>query len=176
MVQIYRILGNRKPMVIIECLLNSKDEISQTEIIKKTKIAKATAVKWLSVLAENKIASIRKIGTTNLYAINLNNIIVRELKKIYTLSLLSSIEKNLEEEAYLYGSAARGEDTPDSDIDLLLIGNKKREEKIESIERISKKIKRRINFAIFTNMEWLEIGKRDKPFFERVEKDKIRLL
>lgn len=78
-------------------------------------------------------------------------------------------------EIYLYGSCARGEERKDSDIDLLFIGKIKREKIINTIEKFSEKIGKSINFRIFSQIEWSMLQKKDKPFFERVEKDKIQI-
>ena len=50
----------------------------------------------------------------------------------------------------------------------IIIGNKKRNEVIDYIEKISKKIGKSINILIFSELEWSMMAKRDKPFFERV--------
>ncbi len=174
LVQFNEILGNKKIIKIISLFLDNPSlEINQNEIIKKTKIAKATAVKWLRRLFENEFLNIKKIGTTNLYSLNNNNPKIKQIKTLFIIWLLDSF--NVENETFLYGSCARGENIKDSDIDLLIIGNKKRNEVIDYIEKISKKIGKSINILIFSELEWSMMAKRDKPFFERVEKDKIMI-
>jgi predicted nucleotidyltransferase len=82
--------------------------------------------------------------------------------------------KNIE--IYLYGSCARGENIGDSDIDLLIIGKIKRKDIVDDIERFSKKLGKDINFKIFSDIEWAMMLKKDKAYYNRVEKDKIRLI
>src|SRR3989344_5491615 len=73
----------------------------------------------------------------------------------------------------LYGSCASGEDSKESDIDLLIIGNIKRHDIIDEINRLSKKLNKKITIQIFNELEWANMEKKDKAFYERVEKDKI---
>jgi len=95
-----------------------------------------------------------------------------------TLLLLQGLNnlKEKELEIYLYGSASRGEDTEKSDIDILIIGKTKRSEIVDFIENISKNIKKRISFTVFSPVEWSMMRKKDKAYYERIEKDKIRLI
>ena len=118
-----------------------------------------------------------KIGVTNLYKLNQENNIIRQIKilnTVFKLEILSRIKYNLE--IYLYGSASRGEDSEESDIDLLIIGEIKRHDLIQNIEQISKKIKKKINFQIFKQSEWTLMADKDPAFYERVEKDKLRIV
>lgn len=179
MVQLIEILGNRKILnILLFFIKNPSIEISQTGLIKKTKIAKATAVKWLDFLVKNAFLRYKKIGVTNLYKLNNDNLIVKQLKIINTLTYLQDLNalKDKGIEIYIYGSSSRGEDTEKSDIDLLVIGDIKRNEIINPIDNLSKKINKKINFNIFKNIEWSMMQKKDKAYYERVEKDNIRLI
>lgn len=78
-------------------------------------------------------------------------------------------------QAYLYGSAARGEDVETSDIDILIIGKVKKEEIMPEIQKQSGKLKKQVRIQIFTPLEWAQTVEKDRAFYERVEKDKILL-
>ncbi|MDO8740463.1 MAG: nucleotidyltransferase domain-containing protein [Candidatus Woesearchaeota archaeon] len=179
MVQLIEILGNKKLIEILSFFITSPAaEISQTALIKKTKIAKATAVKWMDFLVKNDFLNCKKIGVTNLYRLNNDNLIIKQLKVTNTIIQLQDLsrlkDKNME--IYLYGSSSRGEDMENSDIDLLIIGDVKRNEIINLIDDLSKKINKKINFNIFKYIEWSMMQKKDNAYYERVEKDKMRLL
>ncbi|MCK4521534.1 MAG: nucleotidyltransferase domain-containing protein [Nanoarchaeota archaeon] len=179
MVQLIEIFGNRKIVNILSFFIkNSSAEISQTDLIKKTKIAKATAVKWMNFLVKNDFLNYKKVGVTNLYRLNNGNLIIKQLKIINTITQLQELNKLKDKniEIYLYGSSSRGEDTEKSDIDILIIGGVKRNEIINLIDNISKKINKKISFNIFKNIEWSMMQKKDKAYYERVEKDKVRLI
>ena len=89
---------------------------------------------------------------------------------------LSDIKKPENSEVYLYGSCARGDYSTDSDMDLLIIGKARRTEIIRDMESLERKMGRKISFNIFTDLEWSKMAKQDKAFYERVEKDKVRLV
>lgn len=169
------IIGNNKVMMLLEYFMQiSPKEISQSEIIEKTDITKTTAVKWLSKLVELDFLSLRKIGVTNLYALNNKNIIVKQLKTLKTLFILKPI-KVQDSEIYLYGSSARGENDLFSDIDILIISQKKQNEIFQEIDKFSKRINKKINFVKYNQIEYGMLRKKDSAFYERIEKDKIKI-
>ena len=73
-------------------------------------------------------------------------------------------------EVYLYGSCARGENTEESDIDILVVTNIERREITKHLKNEKTKI------MIFTPLEYSMLYKQDKPFYERVERDEIRVI
>jgi predicted nucleotidyltransferase len=72
----------------------------------------------------------------------------------------------------LYGSSARGEDGPESDLDLLIVG--RRVEKMD-LTRFESMLGRRINAIVFDPREWEEKAEEDGAFYERVLVDGIVL-
>ncbi len=170
-------LGRKELMIILNHFLDDPKEISQTNLLKKTKLSKATIVKWVFFLEKEKVLNIRRIGNTKLLELN-NTPIIKQMKILNSLFKLRDMEKLKDKnvEVYLYGSAARGENHENSDIDILIIGNIKRNDIIDFIDIIQKKNNIKVNFQIFTPMEWSKMLKTDKAYFERVEKDKIRLI
>ena len=171
---IQSILGNNKIIKILIYLINNQSiDNSQKEIIKHTNISKTTAVKWLKYLEKNNLVHHKKIGVTKLYKLN-NNQIIKQFKILNRLISLEPLNK-LNLEIYLYGSCARGEETEKSGIDLLIMGSIKRNQIINKIENLSKKLNKPINLSIFSQLEWSMMSKKDPAYYERVEKDKISL-
>lgn len=172
-------LGNRSLIkVLIFFLRNPTSKNSYSNIRKKIKIAKATLAKYLSFLLKNDLIKVEKVGLSKLYELNRENQIVKQFKildNILTLNEIKVLGEKYNVKIYLYGSAARGEDTEISDIDLLIIGRIDKEKIISSISNISKQTKREIKYIIFTPLEWSQLSRKDTAFYERVEKDKIRL-
>jgi len=171
-------LFSNKPSLILSYFLdNPKIELSQKDIILNIGISKVTAIKSLNFLVNDNLLSMKKIGPTNLYSLNINDPYIKQLKILENIQKLRKLSTlPIKAEIYLYGSSARGEDDNFSDIDLLVIGSIKREEIFSFIEKISKKINKTINYNIFSNLQWSKMQEKDKEFFVRVEKDKIRLL
>lgn len=175
MVKFVELFGNRSLAKLLDFFLLNDKEYSQTQIIKKTNLSKATAIKWLSKLEKERLIKSTRIGTTKLLIINKSNVITKQLKILKTLSDITSLIIK-DAKIYLYGSAARGENDPNSDIDLLIIGKIKQEDIIKDIIDLSNKIKKEIKFEIFSFQEWSQMARKDPAFYERVEKDKIEIL
>jgi len=175
MVQINELLGNKKLFEIIDFFIsNTQSEFSQTEVRKGIGISKTTLIKWIDKLVKLDLIKLKKIGVSNLYKLNRESSIVKQIKILKNLLQLEPL-KNINAEVYLYGSAARGEDRRDSDFDIIIIGKLTRKELIADIDSLSKKLKRNISFKIFDKIEWSKIARKDNSFYERVEKDKIRI-
>jgi predicted nucleotidyltransferase len=175
MVQLNELIGQKEPVKIIEFLIsNPSQKISQTQIRLKLKISKATAIKWMGKIVKLKLVKLRKIGQTYEYELSNENPLIKELKRLKTIAGLAELKK-IGTEVYLYGSAARGENREDSDIDLLIIGKTSRTEIIKDIDSLSNKIKKTVSFKIFSPVEWSAVAKNDPAFYERVEKDKVQI-
>ena len=171
------IIKNKKSEDIVLFLIsNPSREFSQKEIMRKANVSKATIAKSVPLLKDKGLIFLRKIGVTNLIRLNNEDIIIKEIKKIKIISELDDLKKLKDIEIYLYGSCARGEYVEESDVDLLVIGNIKREDIVSLMQNLSKKIRRNISFKIFSDIDWVKLSKKDPSFYERVEKDKIRLV
>jgi predicted nucleotidyltransferase len=90
-------------------------------------------------------------------------------------SQIVRVEKLAGVEFFLYGSCARGEEREESDIDLLVIG-KRTEEIIKILSVLEKKTGRTVRASFYSQLEWSRTAREDPAFYERVEKDKIRLI
>jgi predicted nucleotidyltransferase len=176
MVQLFELLTKRSATKILEFFLdNPSKEFYEAEIREKSGVAKASSVKWLKPLAKLEFLSKRNKGRMILYKLNSENQVVKELKRLKIISLLVLEFKGMNVEVYLYGSCARGEFKEDSDIDIIVMSKQTREI-IDSIGKIEKKIGKNIKPSFYTQMEWGKMSREDPAFYERVEKDKIRLV
>ncbi|OGI65021.1 hypothetical protein A2642_00590 [Candidatus Nomurabacteria bacterium RIFCSPHIGHO2_01_FULL_39_10] len=179
MVQLHKLLGNKKNLHLLTFFLdNPSQEFTYTETQKQTKLSKATLTKWLSFLTKEDLLTLKLIGRNKLYQLQKDSTIVKQLKiliSLQKLTFLREIATKHQVEIYLYGSTARGEDNEKSDIDILIIGAITREKIFSLIEKQTKTLKRPIQFQIFTSIEWTKCATADRAFYERVEKDKIKL-
>jgi len=179
MVQLIELLENRSVAKLLVFFIRQPTlQIHQQNIRKKTKISKVTLIKWLNFLVENKILNLLKFGRTKVYSLNRENTVVKQLKLLDNILLLSgvgelAVKHNVK--VFLYGSSARGEDVETSDVDVLIIGKIKVEDIIKDIKKISEEIKMEINIKVFSPMQFAELSRTDRPFYERFEKDKIEL-
>ncbi len=174
MVQMSGILGNKVCIAIIERFLERPTEqVTQTELIRALGISKATAIKWSRVLVENGLLNLKERAGARFYSLNKESPVVKQLKLLFLLSELYPKITRLGiegAEVYIYGSASRGESDEKSDIDILVIGSER-----GLIQKI-KSLDSRIKVSFFTPAEWLKTSRVDSAFFERVDKDKIRLV
>lgn len=172
-------LGNRALLEILTYFIrNPTTKISYSNLRKKVKTAKATLTKHINFLLKEDFIKIEKIGLNKIYELNRENYIVKQLKildNLLNLGEMVALGKDYGVEIYLYGSASRGEDAENSDVDILIIGRASKEYLYPEVSKISKRSGREIKFKIFTQLEWSQLSRKDAPFYERVEKDKIRL-
>ncbi len=166
-------LGNRQLISILkEFIENPSKELEQSKLEKKLKFSRTTIIKWVNLLISEDILNVRVIGRTKLLNLNNQSGTVKELKRLSVILELSPL-KSYKAEIYLYGSCARGEQYEDSDIDLLILGDIKRSDFVNLSENLAKSINKKINFQVFSHQEWAKMRTKDKPFYERVEKDRI---
>jgi len=167
------VFENRICWRILKFFLNNPTgEFYEKEVQRKTRVARASVSKWLHALENLGFISVTRRGRLKLHRLNRENPLVKQLK---VLSTMSWLVPNLEAfrgqwELYLYGSASRGEDVEGSDIDVLVIGKER-----AIIEKI-RAIDGRIKVSFFTPLEWAKVAREDPAFYERVEKDRIRLV
>lgn len=158
---------------------NPTQEFYAKEVSDKTGISTGATHDHLKKLFREGFLRTRERGRMTLYQLERESEVVKHLKIAYNLSKtvvdkLKEIGKKLGVEIHLYGSAARGENKEESDWDLLIIGNvdsSKLERNLGSIE-----IDENLKFSLYSRSEWNQMEEKDPAFFERVEKDKIRLV
>ena len=155
-------------------------ELYESQIRKATSISLGAANKYLKELSREKLIILRKIGRMNLYKLNRESGYVKRMKIAHSFSLpvismLKKLGERLGIEMFVYGSTSRGEDVENSDLDVLIIGNIKLHVIEKEMIPIRKKSEKKIKSSIFTRREWISMSKKDPTFFERVEKDKVRI-
>jgi predicted nucleotidyltransferase len=167
------VLENRICWRILKFFLNNPTrEFYEKEIQQKTRAARASVSKWLHALENLGFISVTKRGRLKLHRLNRENPLVKQLKVLNTMSwLVPKLEAFRDKgELYLYGSTSRGEDVEGSDMDILVIGKDR-----AVVEKI-KAIDERIKVSFFTPLEWAKLAHEDPAFYERVEKDRMRLV
>jgi predicted nucleotidyltransferase len=152
-------------------------EFHLREVAKLTKVSSSTAKRFLDFYTESGFLEKQKKANLTLFKSNIENLSFRHIKIGYFLMNLQPLVTNLREvysnaSIILYGSCARGEDDPQSDIDFLIISRRK--EKVE-LGVSEKHLKRKITMLVYEPREWEEKAKKDKAFYERILIDGILL-
>ncbi len=114
-----------------------------------------------------------KIGNLSVYFLDQNDPLVSQVKVVRTIELLKPLLDKLQrvsQKIILFGSAAQGRDLTESDFDLFIQTNEKRE--VQWLIRESK-IGRKIQPVIKSFLELMELKKKDPVFYEEINKGKV---
>ncbi len=124
------VLGNKLKLRILRLFCTSGGEYTGREIAKLTGYSQTYTIKALGDLEANGLLYRRDVARAHLYSLNEEHMLVRELKRLFDLerSALARVAKGFKEELgdslegiIVFGSVARREERPDSDIDMILI-------------------------------------------------------
>ena len=159
---------------------NPYENIHLRELARKTNISIFSTKAIIDELLTHNLLIEKKQGNQRLVKPNMKNQFFRYLKIAFSIKKIqdSQLIECLEEKIpvitsiILYGSIAKGKDDANSDIDLLIIGQKT---KID-IAKYEKILEKEINLLIMKWSEWRQHTKQDKPFYREIVKDGIPLL
>ena len=152
---------------VLDFISKSESELYEREIAKKTGVSTSTANLVLNSFAKRGLVIKTKKGKMSFYRAPLNNPALRQFKVYNNISSLMPIVRKLSPMArriVLFGSCASGTNTDNSDIDIFLISAEK-----ERLRRILDDYPK-IQAIIKSGVEWAELSKKDKPFYDRVSR------
>lgn len=126
------------------------------QIKRSVTLSEHTLLKYLNYLEKRKMASSRKEGNLKIYEVNLQSFLVKvffsyfdaerlealEYKRGKAIKMFIELVKNIKIPYFvlLFGSTAKGNYTPKSDIDIIIVYDFLEKEFAEKIEEIKKKI------------------------------------
>lgn len=124
------------------------------EISRLAKIALPSTKKYLVDLTKNQLILENKETLYKSYNANTENKDFKLYKKVSTLIKLKDLIDEIEDKInpdviIIYGSASKGEDVEDSDIDLFIIGK----EKTLNLKDFEKKLNRKIHIVFENNIK-----------------------
>lgn len=140
-----------------------------TEIGRKASLSKGAASLWLKKLFKQRLVLAEKRGKEIYYKINISSPIIKQYKvlgNVVALDPLISKLKQSSRKIILFGSAARGEDQFDSDIDLFII-SKELEITAQIITNFN--LRRKIQPIIKTASQLTEFEKNNNEFYEQIK-------
>lgn len=133
-------------------------EVNVREFARIKKIAPATASKELEILYKENLLKKNIFKGLNLYSANTESEAYKDLKVYKTIrklkesGLIDAINKHyLKPTIIFFGSASRGEDNKQSDIDLLIISERKSE--LSDKDKYEKKFKKEIQLIVVTDIK-----------------------
>lgn len=137
----------------------------------------------LSNLEKAGILSSTRQGNLKYFHANKNCAFFNELKGfiLKTVGIIGELKFSLEnfshiKYAFIYGSYARGEESADSDVDLIIIGDVDLDRLDLLVSNLEKKFGRTINHVTYDYKEFLTKKKRKDGFIIDVLKDKKIML
>ena len=164
---------------VLNVLLNRAGPRSVREMARQARISPSAAKGVLDWLFKSKILRREIIGRTYQYSLTADYFLTKHIKTLHILFEIarSGIVEELISKypllsVTLYGSVARGEAGPQSDIDLLLIARK--ETKFTGAKAAGR-LKREVNYLVYTFAEWKEKARKDRIFYDRLIIDAIPL-
>jgi len=101
-------------------------EMYQSEVIRVTGMPKTRAIRLLNQLTSYGLINEKVKAGSKFYRVAEENPVLKQLKILIILSKLYELTRDFSGkniEVYLFGSSAKGEDTENSDIDLLIIAD-----------------------------------------------------
>lgn len=135
------------------------------EISKKLKISPSSVKKALDRLIELNLIKSENFGNLRIVYGNIDEILFKQYKILTNVEFVNPIVKELLPATgiILYGSYAKGENDEDSDIDIIVIGNKKPKNILSWKEK-------KIQIKFFKPYEWDEQIKKNKAYHKEVKK------
>ncbi len=163
-IQIIRYLGRRY-----------RDGYYVREISRNLGISLGAASQSLRTLEEAGLVLKEHKGRLVIYRANMQNFLLREFKILFTLLEIDPFILRLIEVSsriILFGSCATGEDTIDSDIDIFIESDKKREV-VMLHDRYQEEISRKISTITLDGFEFRNLELKDRPLYERINMGKV---
>ena len=150
-------------------LLNSEEEMYVNEMTKKFGVNRGNLVKKLAEWEKEGLLVKTKRGNLSLYKVNRRYYLLKEMQQIVQKSF--GLEKQLAQilqkikglkTALIFGSYAKNNLEPESDIDLLLIGSHKALNVQREIIKLEKEFSREINIIDMTETEFKSKKNKDE--------------
>lgn len=154
-------------------------QMYQNEVIRMSGLSKNTAMKLLNLFTLYGMLKVSRKGNLKLFSLVEEHPAVKQLKVLIDVSELYEALNAFSGkgfEVYLFGSSARGEDSDDSDFDILIIGKISGEILSKLEASVRKHLNRTVNPVIKNPYEYSKLFQTDKAFYENLERDKVRII
>ena len=134
-----------------------------SEIMRNVQSGVGAVARELSKLERSGLVSVQRIGNQKHYRANQEAPIFEELRSLIekTVGLAQPIAKSFEpyadmiKSAFVYGSVAKGTDTADSDIDLMVIGDDlDYSDLYGAAQNVETKLRRKVHVLFLSSEDW----------------------
>jgi predicted nucleotidyltransferase len=145
-----------------------RGEVSREAVEKGAKLSKAGANLALKELVKSGLVERIVKGGVYLYQIDPSHPLIKQLKVLKTIIRLMPLIRKIDQDCLkivLFGSAGRGENMPESDIDLLVVTQSK-----DAVKNIIAKsvIGKKIQLILKTPTEFSNLKRQDQYFYNEL--------
>lgn len=154
---------------------NQHEDFFVREIARNLRLGAGNASESLRQLCEAGLLIRKERGKIVIYQADMKSPLLRELKVCFTLMELNPLVlrlRGVSSRMVLFGSCARGEDTKDSDIDLLIETDDPRKA-FNLVASAQKDLDRDLSPIILGEDEFMALKRKDRPLYERIMNGKI---
>ncbi len=155
---------------ILSFLIEHPDkELFDRQISKLTGISRAGTNFSLRDLAKEGLILRQRHGRMYFYKTQPDNVLIKYLKIVQSIVFLYPLIKKLKSlslRIILYGSASKGENTAESDIDIFVLTRNP-----EEIKKIifKSKLRKKIQYIVNTPNDFVKLKTKNKIFYEEIE-------
>ena len=149
---------------VLEFFIRTNERIHIKGLVRRLKISPRTAQMYLNLYEKEGLLERERLGNLSIYRLKTTPL-TREIKKVYFLLHFFPEVKNIVKDnpdiitIALYGSHASGEYDQTSDIDLLILSQKKTLN-LESVKNIERKMKKEVRIQVLSIGEWKTLLKK----------------
>jgi predicted nucleotidyltransferase len=165
--------------ILKACLMHPEKWWYLSDLARNLKSSPSSLQRELASLAESGLLRFRRDGNRVYYQVNLACPGALELQSLLiktagVTDLVRGMLKKFESKidlAFIFGSTARGSLTPESDIDLLIVGTLKLVDLAPAIAKTELELAREINPVMFSRNEFSEKARANNAFLMTVFND-----
>jgi len=161
---------------VLQQLAESQDGLHLRELERRTGVNSRHLLRELRSLRDAGLLTATKVGNQIVYQLSPDCPIFEEIRSIVrkTIGLAKTLRESLEplaariELAYVYGSFAEGKERPDSDVDLMIVGEVSLREISPLLVEARRLIQREISPTLYRSEEYAEALRDSDSFVRRV--------
>lgn len=181
--QLSCLLGSRgRALVLGHLVAREGEEVTASEVAAATDLSIPEAARQLSGLEDLGLLTSHRRGRLRLYRVVKRYPLWPELRMlaVKTLGAAGVVKEALAdldlEVAAVFGSVAGGLDTPQSDVDLLVVGDLSMADLSPALDEAERRLGREVNPALYTAAELQRELERGNPWLESVLRGKLLYL